>query len=195
MPRTVGAPEAGGPPRQGPLPGNEPRPGRPPIFSSNPMKSHPLRIKISRIGEPLLADYQLARSALDCPSEVFGFWNNLVAAQPDFEQDKEHLVAIMLNTKLRPTCWHLVATGTLNECVAHPREIFRPAILSSAYALVLAHNHPSGDPAPSGADQKLTRRLRDAGGILEIQLLDHVVVGTPAGGRQPFYSFRESGLL
>ncbi|MGA8481747.1 MAG: DNA repair protein RadC [Chthoniobacterales bacterium] len=88
-----------------------------------------------------------------------------------------------------------IAKGTVNESLAHSREIFKPAISHSAYALVVVHNHPSGDASPSEADTRLTRRIAEAGRILQIQMLDHVIVGTPAAGRSGYFSFKEAGLI
>jgi DNA repair protein RadC len=83
----------------------------------------------------------------------------------------------------------------LNESIAHPREVFRPAIISSAYAVIVVHNHPSGDPSPSQSDHSLTRRLAEAAELLQIKLLDHIIIGAPAEGRLPYFSFRETGVL
>jgi DNA repair protein RadC len=82
-----------------------------------------------------------------------------------------------------------ISRGTVNQSLAHPREIFRPAIVHSAYAFVLVHNHPSGNTSPSEADMQLTRRVVAAAEILQINFLDHVIVG------QGFFSFQEAGLL
>jgi DNA repair protein RadC len=76
-----------------------------------------------------------------------------------------------------------------------PREIYRATILAGAYAHVLMHNHPSGDPTPSDADRRLTRKIQEAGQIVEISLLDHVIVGASEPGCTPYFSFREAGLL
>ncbi len=110
-------------------------------------------------------------------------------------QDRESLKVLLLDTKLRLLRMEDVALGSLNECVAHPREIFRPAIVHSAYAVILVHNHPSGDPAPSQADHRLTRQLGEAAKLLQITLLDHIIIGLPDGGRSPYFSFREAGAL
>ena len=110
-------------------------------------------------------------------------------------QDRESLKVLLLDTKLRLLRMEDVALGSLNECVAHPREIFRPAIVHSAYAVILVHNHPSGDPAPSQADHRLTRQLGEAAKLLQISLLDHIIIGLPDGGRSPYFSFREAGAL
>ena len=110
-------------------------------------------------------------------------------------RDRELLRVLLLDTKLRLLAVEDVALGSLNECIAHPREIFRPAIVHSAYAAILVHNHPSGDPAPSQADHRLTRQLGDAAKLLQINLLDHIIIGLPDGGRHPYFSFREAGVL
>ena len=104
-------------------------------------------------------------------------------------RDREVLKVILLDTKLRLLDFEDVALGSLNECIAHPREIFRPAIMHSAYAAILLHNHPSGDPAPSQADHRLTRQLGDAAKLLQINLLDHIIIGLPDGGRHPISAF------
>lgn len=90
-----------------------------------------------------------------------------------------------------------ITRGILDECMAHPREIFRAAITWSAACFILVHNHPSGNPAPSSADIALTRQLREAAAILKIDLQDHVIIGSPSEvpGRLPYYSFREAGLI
>jgi len=132
---------------------------------------------------------------MDSPEAAYRLWQEVVADDPSHEPDKEHLVAVLLDTKLRLIGYHVVSVGSLNEAVAHPREVFRAAILAGAYAQVLMHNHPSGDPSPSEADRRVTRKICEGGQLLEISLLDHVIVGTPEGGRMPYFSFRESGLL
>ena len=82
-----------------------------------------------------------------------------------------------------------ISKGTVNESLAAPREIFRPAIIHSAFAFVLVHNHPSGNTKPSEADLKLTKRLPTAAEILQINFLDHIIAG------QGYFSFQEAGLL
>lgn len=109
--------------------------------------------------------------------------------------NREVLKVALLDTKLRLLRMEEVALGSLNECVAHPREIFRPAIIHSAYGVIVIHNHPSGDPAPSQADHRLTRQLAEAALLLQINLLDHVIMGSADGGRLPYFSFRDAGCL
>jgi DNA repair protein RadC len=137
-----------------------------------------------------LARNREERPVLDSPDKVFN-----VFGQEFLQLRRESLRVILLDTKLRLMLVEEVALGSINECVAHPREIFRPAIIHSAYALVLVHNHPSGDPQPSSADRRLTASLREAASLLQINLIDHMILGSPDGGRLPYFSFRDAGLL
>ncbi len=105
--------------------------------------------------------------------------------------DREHFWALALNTKNQLLRMFEVSVGSLNASIVHPRELFKDAVRASAASLVVVHNHPSGDPTPSGADIQLTRRLVKAGDILGIDLLDHVVIGS--GGE--YASLKESGLM
>jgi DNA repair protein RadC len=104
---------------------------------------------------------------------------------------------VCLSRKNRPLGRHRVTTGTATAALAHPREVFRVAILANACAVVCVHNHPSGDPSPSAADIQLTRQLREASAVMDIPLLDHLVIGDrdddPLG--VGFYSFRSAGLI
>lgn len=93
------------------------------------------------------------------------------------EWKEERLVALLLDTRGHLKSCETIAIGTLNEVLVHPREVFYPAIRQKASALLLAHNHPSGDPSPSVNDLDLTSRLLEAGAILEIPLCDHLIIG------------------
>jgi DNA repair protein RadC len=108
---------------------------------------------------------------------------------------KESLRIVLLDTRYNLIRTEDVSLGSVNESIAHPRDVFRPALIHSAYAVVVVHNHPSGDPSPSQADHGLTRRLREAAELLQIKLLDHVIIGAPAEGRLPYFSFKETGVL
>lgn len=108
---------------------------------------------------------------------------------------KEALRVVLLDTRYNHLRIEEVSLGSINESIAHPRDVFRPALIYSAYAVVVVHNHPSGDPSPSQADHSLTRRLREAAELLQIKLLDHVIIGAPAEGRLPYFSFKEMGVL
>ena len=131
----------------------------------------------------------------DTPEMLLRFWSEVIAKQPDHEPDKETVVVVMLNTRLRPYAWHRVALGTVNECPAHCREVFRPVIAAGAYGFAIMHSHPSGEASPSRADETITRRINEAATLLQIRLIDHVIVGEPSTGRSPYFSFRETGLI
>jgi DNA repair protein RadC len=109
----------------------------------------------------------------------------------------ECFYVIVLNRKNRPMGRHKVTVGTQTAALAHPREVFRVAVMASAAAIICVHNHPSGDPAPSAADLQITNLLRDGAKTLEISLIDHVIIGNlmddPRG--VGYYSFREAGIL
>ena len=103
---------------------------------------------------------------------------------------QEVFVVVALNSQSHVIALHEVTRGTLNASLVHPREVFAPALMDRAAGIIIAHNHPSGDPTPSADDRAATRSLCDAGRILDIPVYDHVVVGA---GR--FVSFAEAGLL
>ena len=107
------------------------------------------------------------------------------------ETDREVFVVALLTVRHRVLGLHTVSVGCLTSSLVHPREVFKPAILAGSAALLLAHNHPSGDPEPSAEDIALTRRLNSGGQLLGIEILDHLVLGE--AGR--FVSLRERGVL
>lgn len=104
--------------------------------------------------------------------------------------DREHFRVALLNTKNHVLKLELVSIGTLNTSTVHPRELFKSAIRISAATVILLHNHPSGDPTPSREDIDITNRLTEAGKLLGIEVLDHLVIGD---GK--YVSFKEKGLL
>jgi DNA repair protein RadC len=109
--------------------------------------------------------------------------------------DRESLRVVLLNAKQHLIKVCTVSQGTVNESLAHPREIFKPVITHSAYSFILVHNHPSGDPSTSEADMRLTRRINEASRILQLNLIDHVIIGSPAPGRSGYFSFKEGGVI
>lgn len=106
-------------------------------------------------------------------------------------RDREVFSALLLDAKNRLLRAVTVSVGTLTASLVHPREVYKAAIRHSAASIILAHNHPSGDPTPSREDIEITERLAEAGRVLGIDLLDHVVLGSD--GR--FESLREQGIL
>lgn len=93
------------------------------------------------------------------------------------DEDREHFVSLMLDAKNRIIGVHTVSIGTLTCALVSPREVFKAAILANACSIIVAHNHPSGDPDPSPEDLHITEQLAKAGKLLDIELLDHVIVG------------------
>ncbi len=106
------------------------------------------------------------------------------------DKAKEHFKLILLNTRNKIIGLSTVSIGTLNASLVHPREVFKDAIRHSASSVVVAHNHPSGNPEPSEEDIKITRRLVESGKILGIEVLDHIIIGKDA-----FISLKTKGLL
>jgi len=107
------------------------------------------------------------------------------------DADREHFVVILLDQKHGIIGINTVSIGSLTASVVKPREVFKPAILANAASIICGHNHPSGDPGPSQDDRALTHKLVQAGKLLDIDVLDHVIIG--AEGR--YFSFADVGLL
>ena len=104
-------------------------------------------------------------------------------------ETKEYFLAIHLDGKNRIMVVDVCSVGSLNQSIVHPREVFKTALLSSAAAIILIHNHPTGDTTPSSEDFEVTRRLQEAGTLLGIKVLDHIIIGTS------YYSFAEMGVI
>ena len=115
----------------------------------------------------------------ETPDHAADYWRLHVPSHPYFNPECECLVVLVLNTRRRIKGHYLVSMGTMDTLLVHAREVFRFAVMASAAAIVLMHNHPSGDCTPSEADIKVTRDLIRAGQLLKIELLDHVVIGNP----------------
>ncbi len=106
------------------------------------------------------------------------------------DADREQLIVCCLDTKNQPTAINVVSVGNLNNSLVHPREVFKPAILSNSASIILFHNHPTGDPTPSNEDKLITERLRESGEILGIKLIDHIIIGDNS-----YYSLKEKGII
>jgi DNA repair protein RadC len=105
------------------------------------------------------------------------------------DRDREAFIVLLLDVKHRVIAEEVVTIGILDGSLIHPREVFKAAVAGSAAGIIIAHNHPSGDPKPSGQDAEVTKRLRKAGEILGIPVVDHVIVGSTGA----HFSFREGG--
>lgn len=106
-------------------------------------------------------------------------------------EEREHFMVILLDARRNVKGVSVVSIGTLSASLVHPREVFRPAIVAGAAGIVVSHNHPSGDASPSPEDRDATNRLKRAGDLIGIPVLDHVIIGAQGS----FYSFREHGIL
>lgn len=104
---------------------------------------------------------------------------------------KEHLVMASLNTKNQVVGLHTIHIGSVNSSIVHPREVFQQAILNNATSIMVFHNHPSGDVSPSNEDIQITKRLAEAGRIIGIELLDHIIIGS----NKSYASLKEKGYL
>ena len=125
------------------------------------------------------------RDNTDCPDRAVAAAITLIE-----DMTKEYFILLNLDTKNKVVSRQVISIGSLNANIVHPREVFKAAILASAAHIIVLHNHPSGDPVPSREDIEITNRLREAGKILGIDLLDHVIIGA---GRN--YSLKEAGHI
>lgn len=129
------------------------------------------------------AKYLNPKDRFTAPEQIFEAFRFLK------DETKEYFISLLLDGKNRVMCMDIVSIGSLNQSIVHPREVFKTAMLTSAAAIILAHNHPSGDPSPSREDMEITRRLKEAGELLGIKLLDHIIIG------ETFVSFTAMGLI
>ncbi len=135
-----------------------------------------VRLEVSDVGDRTAASDDVIRIARPIFTEL--------------DADKEHFVLLALNNKNRINGYKVISTGTLTASLIRPGDVYRAALHLAAAAVVLVHNHPSGDPAPSVVDQDITRRLKECGEMLGIRVLDHVILGADR-----YYSFSDRGLL
>jgi DNA repair protein RadC len=149
-----------------------------------PAKSASVRVALE-IGRRLAGRRLSAGSVIRSPSDVYRHFHPSLR-----DARQERFVVVLLDARQRVLRSEVVSQGTLTASLVHPREVFRPALRDAAAALVLVHNHPSGDPTPSAEDREVTSRLARAGEILGIRVVDHVVVA-----ERGFCSLREEGAL
>lgn len=108
-------------------------------------------------------------------------------------QNTESLHVMLADTRLCHIRTVTISQGTVNQTTCHPRDVLHPVINSQAYGFVLIHNHPSGDPSPSLADDEMTRRILQASELMQVRFIDHIIIGQSIDGKDPYYSYRESG--
>jgi len=159
---------------------------------TSPLRYQPPEIRLIKLNDCPPRDCPL----LDTPEKIAELWRESVPQSSWFQIDKELFVLFCLNTRRKLIGYNLVSVGTLDTILVHPREVFRAAIIAGAGAIVVAHNHPSGDSTPSEADVKVTRDLVRAGQLLKIDLLDHIIIGDRGAYPEKGYtSLRELGYF
>jgi DNA repair protein RadC len=141
-----------------------------------PRNKHPAEWRIVALRECPMPE---AMQMCDTPQKAADYWRQTVATTPYFNPECECFVVLLLNTRRRVKGHQLISIGTLDTILVHPREVFRGALIAAAAAIVIMHNHPSGEPQPSEADIKVTRDLIRAGQLLKIEVIDHVIMGNP----------------
>jgi DNA repair protein RadC len=129
------------------------------------------------------------KAELKGPADVAEHLRKILNKEDRLSREREHFWVITLSTSNKVKFVELVSLGTLNSSLAHPREVFRRAIIVGACAIIVGHNHPSGNCKPSTEDVALTRQLKEVGGIVGIEVLDHIILGDTA------LSFKEEGLM
>jgi DNA repair protein RadC len=152
-------------------------------------KYPPLRMKVIR---PLYESLEISEAAQEYLRQYESLTNSArVAEFFSFlrQESKEHFWSVHLSAKNRILCLDLVSVGSLSAAVVHPREVFKSALLSSASSMLFVHNHPSGETAPSNEDREITRRLKEAGELLGITVIDHLIIG------DGYLSFADHGWL
>jgi len=125
--------------------------------------------------------------------DVAKIFYSILQAEEELDKGKEHFWTMILNGQNVITEIHLIGLGILDGTIIHPREVFRPAVMENALNIVISHNHPSGNVKPSKEDIVMTARLKKAGEILGIKVLDHIIIGNE--NEKGYYSFRERGLM
>jgi len=154
--------------------------------NKEPIKAAPakrvdiVRIQIIKESSMLYKDRKVGS-----PKDAF----NLMKGFFEFA-DRELMIVCSLDTKNQPITINVASIGTLNSSLVHPRELFKAAILSNAASIIVAHNHPSGNPEPSSEDMNITNRLKECGKLLGIELIDHIIIGD-----ERFASLKEKGIL
>lgn len=140
---------------------------------------------------------ELGHAVCDTPDKAADYWRVHIARDQRFNPEVESLFGLVLSTRRHILGHYVVATGTLDTILCHPREVYRPALVAAASAIILMHNHPSGDPTPSPGDIKCTRDCIKAGQILHVELLDHVIMGKAGvnGRTTDYVSLRELGYF
>lgn len=137
-----------------------------------------------------VAKQKLRRQTLNSPADVATYLMPIIG-----HARTERLIVLPVDHKLNLIKYEEVSIGDVNSTIAHPREILRPVILHQAAGFFLAHNHPSGDPAPSQQDKNLTKKVAEAASLMSIPFHDHLIIGHPTADSPLYYSFQDAGNL
>lgn len=137
------------------------------------------------LGKRMKQSTVMRKAKLSSPNDVVTFFSAEL-----IESKVEKFIAVLLNTKNEVINWEVISIGSLNASIVHPREVFNRAIKRSAASLIVVHNHPSGHIDPSREDINITKRLFEAGQLIGIPLIDHIIIG-----RDKYYSFKEENQL
>ena len=147
--------------------------------------------KVCRMNDAPLASQPKCDNA-----QTVGRWlRDQLATAVMFRPDVENLIVVNLSARLWPIGFEIISNGTLDTILCHPREVFKSAIVANAHSIILAHNHPSGDPTPSEADIKVTRDMVRAGQLMKIEVRDHIILGDKAVHPTGWCSLREMGYF
>ncbi|WP_410746837.1 RadC family protein [Clostridium neonatale] len=148
-------------------------------------KTHAKRVDIVSLKMIKESSILYANRKINSPDTVVNLFRNFLDGC-----DREILIVCCLNTKNEPTSISTVSIGSLNSSIVHPREVFKTAVMSNAASIIISHNHPSGDTTPSKEDINITKRIKEAGDIIGIKLLDHIIIGD-----KNYLSLKEEGHI
>lgn len=133
---------------------------------------------------------EISKTKIKSANDAYTVLRKALLTQDEIDQDKEHMIVLGLMRNNNIKFVDIVTVGTLTGTLAHPREIFRRAIINAVSSVIIGHNHPSGNKQPSPEDIAVTQKLREAGKIIEIELTDHIIFT-----HEEFYSFANEGIL
>ena len=136
------------------------------------------------------AKEEISSASIATPEEIYQLMSPILN-----HQNYEKLYLLLADPRLKHMRTIELSHGSINETLCHPRDVLHHVVLHQAWGFILVHNHPSGNPSPSSADEKMTAMVNQAAELLQVRFVDHVIVGSPNGHNQPYYSFRENGLL
>jgi DNA repair protein RadC len=154
------------------------------IKGAGPAKASAIKAALE-MGNRLKSDRLVSGERFTSPEQIYNHYHYAFR-----DRRKEYFMTLLLDGKNRIMKEVRISEGSLNQSIVHPREVFNPAVRESAAAVILVHNHPSGDPAPSREDMEITRRLKEAGELMGVRVLDHIIIGDGS-----FVSFTAKGML